>query len=428
MTKAMRELLVQLTDAEQVVRQHLANRDVEAAEAAMQRVRNLKAQIEDLRAKEEAELRRERRGRMLFSGHEESPTNGATGRRTFAALFPNLHRENATGGFDSFGDYFKAIMSTRHDPRLDRLVNRGGMAGSGEDGGFAVPPRYVEKLFDAIVEESVFASRAQLEGLTERTIYAPAWADLDQSDGALYGGFKAVWSEEDALNEEQFAKLRQIELEAKALRLYTSLTRELAFFSSPNMEQELQQALIRTIAHGIDVAAMTGDGNGKPLGVLSAPSTIAVERTEAGRIQWHDIARMLGRLHSAALDDAIWIASPDILPELLTMQDQQGSLIWAPSARDGAPDMLAGKPLFYRDRLPGLGERGDLTLVSPRHYILALAPNIWLDASTGPHWFHDRLALRAVTFADGKPQWDTVYTPPSGTTKSWAVTLDAVTG
>ncbi|NLG85173.1 MAG: phage major capsid protein [Firmicutes bacterium] len=353
------------------------------------------------------------------------PVGGGLGgeqKTFFNRLFPNIVPED--GGFKDIGEFFGAVLSGRHDPRLSVVSQH--LAGAGAAGGFALPTAQVVQLFEAIVQQSIFLSRVQTVGLTAIEVPGWVWDDLDQSGNLLYGGFRIQWQGEGMpAGTTQQAKLRQVTLHAKKLSLYTSISREMDYFGG-DFTQKLEEALRRTIAAGIDEAFMTADGVGKPMGFLTPgnPALIAVPRALANKIAYADVVAMVARFLPAAFADAIWVAHPSILTQLLTMKDDAGNLIWQPSGRDASPDTLMGRPLFFNDRLPALGQKGDLSLVAPRFYIGALAPSIWIDANLGPEWEKDLISIRAITFVDGMPSWNRQYTPPSGDTLSWCVTLD----
>lgn len=357
--------------------------------------------------------------RQLGGGHPAP----ATEKRSYEALFPELAGQRTE--FRSLGDWWKAAVSDRYDERLE---SRSHVAGVPELGGYLVPTQYAGMIVNPALQESIILSRARVVPLDSLKVEAAAWDDLDQSTGAYYGGFKPTWIAEDSdqSENEQTAKLRQITLEANKLALYTSLTREVAFGSRPGLENELRTALGTSVRLGLDEAALLGDGNGKPAGIATDanPALVAVNRQEDGKVKYADVAAMLGRLHGSALEGAIWVANPAVFSELLTMTDDAGRIIWQPSAREGEPDRLLGKPLFWFDRMPDLGSKADLLLVNPRFYLVGLGPDVAVESSTGPHWFKDRVALRAVVLADGKGTWNAPYTPPSGATRSWAVALD----
>lgn len=366
-----------------------------------------------------AVARFDREGRP-FTPEVRTITNGLS----YRSLFP--HVEMHDGGFRSFGEWWRVVMSERHDPRL--LEQRTHVSGVPELGGYVIPIQYIATIMDEVLQQSIILPRARVLPLTSLKVQIPAWDDLDQSDGKYYGGFKPLWIAEDSdqSGSEQVTKLRQIELHAHKLALYTSLTREVAFASRPDFETELRRALATSMRLGLDEAFILGDGDGKPAGIATGanPALVKVARQEAGKITYADLVNMVARLHPAAMSDAIWIANPGVLPQLLTMTAPDDSLVWQPSARDAMPSRLLGFPIEWFDRMPDVGETADLVLVNPRFYQVALGPSVAVESSTAPHWFKDRVALRAITLADGRSTWDKPYTPPNGTTRSWAVALD----
>src|SRR5690606_33029671 len=86
-----------------------------------------------------------------------------------------------------------------------------------------------------------------------------------------------------------------------------------------------------------DVAFLSGTGVGEPLGFLcsSNPASIAVA-AESGQpadtIVLENIIKMYSRMLPSSLSRGIWVASPDTIPELLTMALSVGT--------GGAPVML----------------------------------------------------------------------------------------
>src|SRR5690606_33141144 len=137
-------------------------------------------------------------------------------------LFPNV--EMSDGGFRSFGEWWRVVVSERHDPRL--LEQRTHVSGVPELGGYVIPIQYIASIMDEVLQQSIVLPRARVLPLTSLKVQIPAWDDLDQSDGKYYGGFKPAWIAEDSDQSanEQVTKLRQIELNAYKLALYTSLT------------------------------------------------------------------------------------------------------------------------------------------------------------------------------------------------------------
>ena len=407
----------------------MTENELKQAEAALERAKELRSQIDDLLSRH-PELDPSRLNpRMLTHdpgedwGYSPRVTHEVGGSRlSFRRLFPDL--EDRGSSFRSLADFWQALMSGRHDPRL--FEQRQHVAGVGADGGYLVPTQYVAQLLNAILNRSIILSRANVIPLRSLRVEAPAWDDLDQTDGKYYGGFKPVWLGETEEAQEQKAKLRLVTLDAHRVALYTSVSRELAFASEPSVLEQLNEALVESVRLALDEAFLLGDGVKKPKGILTDqnPSLVSVNRAAANRIEYSDLARMMARLHPVAMNGAVWIANPEALEHFLTLKDDSGRFVWQASARDGEPDRLFGKPVFYLDRMPPLGSKGDVLLVNPRFYLAGVGPDVWLDVSEAPHWFKDVTAIRAVMLADGRSGWDKPYTPPNGQPKSWAVVLD----
>lgn len=416
-----------LKSAAESEKRSLTDTELDKLDAALSRAKELREEIDGLYT-ESGSFHPGRHTPAAGPGYSLRTDSGvAGGTLNFRSLFPEL--ADSSSSFRTFSDYWQALTSGRHDPRL--VEQRVHTAGMKAQGGYAVPTQYVAEILNAVLQTSIILRRARVIPLTSLRVEQPAWDDLNQSDGAYYGGFKPEWLGEDEESEgEQDATLRQIVLEAKKLALYTSLTRELAFASDPNMEHQLKDALRRSISLAMDQAFLLGDGNKQPKGIATDgnPALVTVNRAAANGVTYSDFASMLGRLHASAMDGAIWIMNPSVLPQLLEMKDDSGGLVWQPNSRDARPTSLFGMPIEWFDRLPDLGAKGDVLLVNPRFYVAAVAPDIWLDTSQSVHWGRDRTALRAVTLADGVGSWNAPYTPPAGATRSWSVALDMPSG
>ena len=81
----------------------------------------------------------------------------------------------------------------------------------------------------------------------------------------------------------------------------------------------------------VDEAILTGNGVGRPLGVLNSNATISVARTVANRIIYEDLAGMYSRIHPAFFQGAVWVAHPSTLPQLLILRRRVGNYVWVPS-------------------------------------------------------------------------------------------------
>ena len=114
---------------------------------------------------------------------------------------------------------------------------------------------------------------------------------------------------------------------------------------------------------------------------------------------------------------AVWIASRSILPQLMTMVDAAGNLIWQPNARDGAPGSLLGFPVLLNDRSPVLGAQADLVLVDLNYYMIKDGFGISVSASEHPQFTRNRTIIKAFWNVDGAPWLNTPLLLEDGATQ-----------
>ena len=115
-----------------------------------------------------------------------------------------------------------------------------------------------------------------------------------------------------------------------------------------------------------EFAFRQGDGVAKPLGILNSGASYAVNRGNANTVVYADIVAMNARLKG----NGIWFYNRSVLPQLQTMKDDDGRLIWQPNAAVGQPSMLLGAPAIENERNNMLGSKGDLVLADMSYYLI----------------------------------------------------------
>ena len=88
---------------------------------------------------------------------------------------------------------------------------------------------------------------------------------------------------------------------------------------------------------------------------------------------------------------------------------------------------MFGRPLLYSEKLPALGDSGDIVCFDPLMYAIGMRQEMAIDISNsaGTGWVNDYLSLRCILRADGQPLMDSAVTPLHGTSLSWAAKLAA---
>jgi len=177
---------------------------------------------------------------------------------------------------------------------------------------------------------------------------------------------------------------------------------------------------------------INGTGVGQMLGILNAPATIQVAKEDgqaADSIEWQNVIKMWSRLMPSAKQNAVWLASPDVEVWLRSMTinvGTGGAPLMVVNASETQPATLFGRPLFFVEQCPALGNVGDILVFNPHAYCIGRKPNdmIRIDISEHARFENDQTVFRAIARCDGQPLQSAPITPKNGgATLSHFVTL-----
>jgi HK97 family phage major capsid protein len=163
-----------------------------------------------------------------------------------------------------------------------------------------------------------------------------------------------------------------------------------------------------------DFAFLRGTGAGQPLGVINAGATITVARASVGTpIQYIDTVNMLENFLPSGR--GVWFANQTTLSNLMTMQHPSGQYVWQPNLQAGVPSLLHGMPIVFTEKLPTVGNAGDLLLADWRYYLVGDRQATTIDNSMHARFQYDLTAWRMVHRVDGQPWLSAPLTLQDGT-------------
>lgn len=415
------------------------NRDLDAAEAKTYEagLQELAGIEKSLRRQEESlDLERGTAGFNVTTGSLETP--GAAGLpRPQGKKYRDLFGATSSAGFADFNDFMKTVQSGLNDPRFSAAAQ-----GAGEnvpsDGGFLVPTEYSAAFLDVALESEIVRPRAMVYPMKSATRKIAGLDDLDNSGGAPYGGFSLQWSNEGDAGTLKKAKTRMIELIAKKAMIFSFASNEL-IADGMSFDELIGSAITKSVAWGLDYAFLQGDGQGKPLGLLHDPALIVVAKESspaqpASTVWYQNVVNMFSRLHPACLANAVWLANPSTLPQLLKMQitvmnvagtDNVGGSAVPVFSTNGGDFRLLSRPVLFTEKLPALSSQGDIVLADFSQYAIGLRKAVTLERSLYAGWSTDESGYRAIVRLDGMGRWRAAFTPKNGSTLSWCVALGA---
>lgn len=349
-----------------------------------------------------------------------------------AATGPNLkyaavHNKRAIGApldgkFDDVADFLSTVWHLAPSNKVNRdkleIVNAY-QEKVPSDGGFLVPEEFRAELLRVSLESSIVRSRARVVPMGSATLRFPS-IDSTSNVSSVYGGIVAYWTEEGAELTESQATFGSVKLEAWKLTALAHVTNELVRDAAGGFGMFAEQIFPEAMAYYEDLAFISGNGVGQPLGALNAGNTalIAVAKEtgqSASTIVWENVIRMYARMLPSSINRAVWLASPDTFAELATMAltvGTGGSAVWLTDAH-GAPQLtLLGRPVIMTEKAPAsLGTQGDLSFVDFGMYLIGDRQAMSVDSSAHVKFTSDKTTFRVISRVDGRPWLASAITP-----------------
>jgi HK97 family phage major capsid protein len=289
------------------------------------------------------------------------------------------------------------------------------------DGGYLIPEILRSEILRVAHERGIVRGRARVIPMDSLTVPFPM-VDETSHVSSIYGGITGFWTEEGATLTETQPRFGQMELRAHKLTLYTEVPNELLRDAIPALRAFLEEVFPEALAWFEDVAFFLGGGVGEPLGFLNAGATVPVDRvgSSTDTIVWADIVAMYARMLPGSLDRAVWVVSPDVLPQLLTMTVGSGNAaVWMgggnfPSGANRPPMTMLGAPIVVSEKARTLGTPGDITFVDFGYYLLGDRQAMSAKQSEDYKFQNDVTAMRWIERVDGRPWIESAITPQNG--------------
>lgn len=335
------------------------------------------------------------------------------------------------GAFRDDVEFMRVLSSGRFDPRLVAEEPQGHGYTEGRTGGFLSPDYMSRRVLDTALEMEIVRARATVYPMPGLNLKVPGVSIGDHSSGAVFGGVSITWLGEGGTIPMKKMKLRVVDLRAHKAGILTMASNEIE--ADTMIGSLIGEKFPQAVAWGLDDAFLNGNGVSKPLGALNAenPSLVVVPAEaaqESATIVYENLTKMLARLHPAFLEGSVWLANSTTLPQLLTLSMPVGTggshiPVLNEGNTPGKFTMLT-RPVIFSEKVPALGEQGDISLVNFSQYLIGMRKQIRIEPSVHAGFQTDETAYRLVPRVDGRSAWDKPFTPKNGDTQSWIVTLE----
>jgi len=216
--------------------------------------------------------------------------------------------------------------------------------GTDTEGGYLVPDEFEHTLVTALEDENLFRSIAK--------IIQTASGDRKIPISASKG--EAAWIDEEGTYPESDDSFGQVTISAYKLGTIIKVSEELINDSVFDIESYIATEFARRIGAKEEAAFFTGDGSGKPLGILAATggAQIGVNAASATALNADEVIDLYYALRSPYRKNAVWVTNDATVKALRKLKDGNGQYIWQPSLTAGTPDTILSRPVKTSAYMP----------------------------------------------------------------------------
>lgn len=216
--------------------------------------------------------------------------------------------------------------------------------GTDSEGGYLVPDEYERTLVEALEEENIFRQLARIIQTSSGDRKIPVVATKGT----------ASWIDEEGAYLESDDSFSQVSIGAYKLGTMIKVSEELLNDSVFDLESYISREFARRIGAKEEESFFTGDGTGKPLGILAATggAETGITAASATAITADELIDLFYSLKAPYRRNAVWVLNDSTIKAIRKLKDNQGQYLWQPSLTAGAPDLLLGKPVRTSAYMP----------------------------------------------------------------------------
>ncbi len=259
-------------------------------------------------------------------------------------------RADADDGEDKAGrasdDYRKNFWNAMRSKAPMPAVTNALQIGTDSEGGYLVPDEYERTLVEALEEENIFRQMAKVIKTSSGDRKIPVVA----SKGT------ASWIDEEGAYPESDDSFGQVSIGAYKLGTMIKVSEELLNDSVFDLQSYISREFARRIGAKEEEAFFTGDGKGKPLGVLAATggAETGVTAASATAVTADELMDLYYSLKSPYRKKSVWVLNDSTIKAIRKLKDNNGQDLWQPSLTAGAPDMILGRPIKTSAYMPAI--------------------------------------------------------------------------
>lgn len=258
-------------------------------------------------------------------------------------------------------DYTKNFWRVMRSKSVPHEVMNALQVGTETEGGYLVPDEYERTLVQALEEQNIFRQLAHVIHTSSGDRKIPVVA----SKGT------AQWIDEEAQYPESDDSFGQVSIGAYKLATMIKISEELLNDSVFDMPSYIATEFARRIGAAEEEAFFTGNGTGRPLGILAATGGAETGATAAAadKITFDEVMDLFYSLRTPYRRNAVFIMNDATVKALRKLKTTGGGdYIWQPSVTAGTPDTILNRPVYTSGFMPTLAAGAKTILFGDLNY------------------------------------------------------------
>lgn len=267
---------------------------------------------------------------------------------------PTLGKES--GAKDQYDQSFWNMMRGNVSANVMNALKEG----SDSDGGYLVPDEFENQLIQKLHQENVLRSISHVIQTSSGDHKIPVVA----------GEGTASWLDEEAAYTESNSSFGQVTLGAHKLGTLIKVSDELLNDSAFDLTSYISTEFARRLGDSEEEAFLTGNGTGRPTGILndSNGAKDGVTAAAADAITFDELIDLFYSLKEPYRKNAVFLMNDSTVKAVRKLKDQNGQYIWQPSVQLGTPDMILNRPVFTSQYMPTLSAGNKIALFGDFSY------------------------------------------------------------
>ena len=218
--------------------------------------------------------------------------------------------------------------------------------GTDTEGGYLVPDEFENTLVEALEEENIFRQMAKIIQTSSGDRKIPVVATKGT----------ASWMDEEGAYPESDDSIGQVSIGAYKLGTMIKVSEELLNDSVFDLESYITREFARRIGSKEEEAFFTGNGTGKPLGILAdtGGAQTGITAASATAVTADELIDLYYSLKAPYRRNAVWTLNDSTVKAIRKLKDGNGQYLWQPGITAGAPDMILGRPVRTSAYMPAI--------------------------------------------------------------------------